>query len=536
LLTDPVPDAGAGKRPAPHARAGDNPVLRSEGGAPPLHAAAARGDAELVEQLLNEAQYINWPGAEAGANALQKLIAAMGPACPLALVQKFIAKGAHINRLDEQGNSALDYARKAGSNAIAELLSSSGACSGEEIQQCIFTVAIIPPVADGLKALLAQQSAQQSRQALDIGRGKARKTPLMETVKWGQAEGALLLLEFGASVDARDSNGDSALTLAAAEGKVPLMLLLLDKGADPDAPNRAGKNALALAATKGSPDAVMVLLLHKESKGTGMAVDAGRRKELAQQAARLAWGEQWRKQKDLGKEMEEAAEKGKLEMVRLLLDLGATGYDSKGTNQPMVDAAGNGHVAVVNMLLDHGIPADARGRYCSPLQKAAARGCLQVCETLLERGVSVNPRVPEDDGTPGTPLHCAACSFANGGPVVQFLLDRGADANLLAPNGDSALEIALRQGSQQSIRLLLDKTAYVGNKQAEHWGKLLLRYMNNFSEPIASDIVQRLIANGADVNHKDQFGMTALYYALDVKGREQIVELLRKHGAKSEYH
>jgi ankyrin repeat protein len=43
--------------------------------------------------------------------------------------------------------------------------------------------------------------------------------------------------------------------------------------------------------------------------------------------------------------------------------------------------------------------------------------------------------------------------------------------------------------------------------------------------------VELLIANGANVNAKDKYYPTPLSIARD-KGSEEIVELLRKHGAK----
>jgi ankyrin repeat protein len=45
------------------------------------------------------------------------------------------------------------------------------------------------------------------------------------------------------------------------------------------------------------------------------------------------------------------------------------------------------------------------------------------------------------------------------------------------------------------------------------------------------EVVELLITKGADVNTKDNQGLTSLWYAKE-RGHEQNVELLRKHGAK----
>jgi uncharacterized protein len=44
-------------------------------------------------------------------------------------------------------------------------------------------------------------------------------------------------------------------------------------------------------------------------------------------------------------------------------------------------------------------------------------------------------------------------------------------------------------------------------------------------------VAELLIAKGADVNVKNQKGLTPLALA-DIMGRDDVVELLKKHGAK----
>ena len=44
------------------------------------------------------------------------------------------------------------------------------------------------------------------------------------------------------------------------------------------------------------------------------------------------------------------------------------------------------------------------------------------------------------------------------------------------------------------------------------------------------DVVELLIANGAEVNAKDRMGKTPLWY-LDEHGEKEIADLLRRHGA-----
>ena len=102
---------------------------------------------------------------------------------------------------------------------------------------------------------------------------------------------------------------------------------------------------------------------------------------------------------------------------------------------------------VVTVLLDHpGLKVDAPNTVDeTPLMMAALRGQLDSTQRLLARGAAVN--------RPGwTPLHYAAS-----GPepkVLTLLLDRGAVVDAPSPNRTTALMMAARYGSEDSVRLL----------------------------------------------------------------------------------
>lgn len=86
----------------------------------------------------------------------------------------------------------------------------------------------------------------------------------------------------------------------------------------------------------------------------------------------------------------------------------------------------------------------------SALMLAAIKGQIEWCERLLQRGAKVNQ--------PGwSPLHYAAS-----GPnprIVELLLGRGAALDARSPNGSTPLMMAARYGSEESVRLLLERGA-----------------------------------------------------------------------------
>lgn len=89
-------------------------------------------------------------------------------------------------------------------------------------------------------------------------------TLLMECAPSGDTEGARFLLENGASVNARDSSGRTALMLAV--GRTEIIHLLLSHGADINACDNAGRTALMYALEFYSSDdleSVTMLLAHR---------------------------------------------------------------------------------------------------------------------------------------------------------------------------------------------------------------------------------------------------------------------------------
>jgi hypothetical protein len=80
-----------------------------------------------------------------------------------------------------------------------------------------------------------------------VDSGPLRWSALHYAVFAGQAEAAALLLDHGADVNARSTNGSSVLMMAVYEGHEPLVKQLLARGADPGVKNDRGEGALEWA-------------------------------------------------------------------------------------------------------------------------------------------------------------------------------------------------------------------------------------------------------------------------------------------------
>lgn len=101
-----------------------------------------------------------------------------------------------------------------------------------------------------------------ARQLLERGAevNHAGWTPLIYAAVHNRTEVARLLLKQGALVNAQAANGTTALMMAVREGHLEMALLLLENGADIDLRNGDGQSALGLAKARDRADIVKLLV------------------------------------------------------------------------------------------------------------------------------------------------------------------------------------------------------------------------------------------------------------------------------------
>jgi ankyrin repeat protein len=280
-----------------------------------------------------------------------------------------------------------------------------------------------------------------------------------------------------------------------------------------------------------------------------------------------------------------------LEMVKLLLDLGANINAGDNENSNVLHCAAiAGSVPIVDFLLGKGMNInvqDANG--LTPLYFAVGRNNEEMTRHLLAKGA--DPAIWTRAGD------CALfASVARNKPrILEILLAGGADINTRAPEGVTALFPALQRGNLDMIKLLLQKgvnpnlgydngmvplhiIASTGNLEV---AKLLLEsgasvaakekdtghtplafavnlgnceiadlLLQRGSDVKATDLktgasllhvaavrgygrmVDLLVRNGADVNAKDNEGKTPLFYAVKY-GNTNIAKALEAKGAKA---
>jgi ankyrin repeat protein len=232
------------------------------------------------------------------------------------------------------------------------------------------------------------------------------------------------LFNAGASRLARDRAGNTALSIAAKMGRLPVVKALLDSAAPGDAAqldraNAEGSTPLIEAASAGRGEVVKWLI--------GVGADVGvvnKRGETALSAA---------------------AFNADAELASLLLAHKArpdtVDVTGKGV---MVYAAARGAAPIVAMLLDAGVDPNARYRAdLTALMWAAghpditrADAALRTVELLLSRGAKVG--LVDDRGRDALMI---AAGLGHGA-IAQALLDAGADRTLRDKTGKSAIDLA----------------------------------------------------------------------------------------------
>eukprot|EP00004_Rigifila_ramosa_P026947 TRINITY_DN8571_c0_g1_i1.p1 TRINITY_DN8571_c0_g1~~TRINITY_DN8571_c0_g1_i1.p1 ORF type:complete len:347 (-),score=48.60 TRINITY_DN8571_c0_g1_i1:16-1056(-) len=140
-----------------------------------------------------------------------------------------------------------------------------------------------------------------------------------------------------------------------------------------------------------------------------------------------------------------AAMNGQTHVVRFFVEQGADilRVDEDGST-PLRAAAMNGQTHVVRFFVEQGAAVDSECIGRTPLQSAAMTGHLGVVRFLLDAGARIDRQ-----GAKGcTALMLATCFSRK--PVIEELLSRGANFQLMSLDGHSALSFA-RQSEDPSI-------------------------------------------------------------------------------------
>jgi len=207
---------------------------------------------------------------------------------------------------------------------------------------------------------------------------------------------------------------------------------------------------------------------------------------------------------------------------------------SSGRNQAsemLLRAAAAGDVPAMRKFIAGGADPNATGAAKrTPLMYASMFGHLEAAKVLIEAGASVNSM--DIDHT--TALRLAVVTGHT--EISSLLLSKGGDPDIQDEEGTTALMDASAMALTEIAASLIARGANV-NRVANDGSTSLLDAVASFAGgpqgTVRNQMLQFLLAHGADVNQPDWSGTTPLMAAA-ARNDSQTVQILLKAGAKPE--
>ena len=209
-------------------------------------------------------------------------------------------------------------------------------------------------------------------------------------------------------------------------------------------------------------------------------------------------------------------------LAKLLLRCGARANSRAGyfNQTPLHGASYYGPLSLVQLLVEKGADVNAiDNEGMSVLMRAVEADNLEIAKFLLQQGAK------QTINTVHHFTNSTALFRAKSAPMVQLLLENGADVTSTDRHGTTVLSNAIRE-DVSLIKLLLKNGVDVNKQDREGKTALLLAVdATHYGGDV--ETVKLLLENGADVNLADNEGNTPLLIA----DKLEVMQLLLAHGA-----
>lgn len=330
---------------------------------------------------------------------------------------------------------------------------------------------------------------------------KHESSALHWAVLWGMTDVVKLLVENGAEINERNYYNESSLLLTALnEKKTEIALYLIEKGADLNFADSKSHKILHTAVENNYADIVRSLLKH--------GYDVNKRDRYQETA------------------LFDAIDKNYTECANILIENSAEiNICNNDGETPLHIAAKNGNIALAEKLIASGATVNICG--VGHLQKPTIEKTYDNSNFVV-----VSMLIPKRDG-PYTkdnmisPL--TAAIIAKKPDMVEFLIKKGADVNLLSQNKLAPIHYAINTFQNDLFDSLISKIVDLKIKSTD--GYNLLLYAAYYDNLYA---VEKLVGLGFKISavSDDLSSETALHIS-EKRGGWYVSKYLRKTGASS---
>ena len=524
----------------------------------PLHMAAAQGNLEVAQTLLQRKVDVNSRsvGDQTPLHLVSKPTFTMGKGNRADFVELLMEYGAEVNSRNLMGATPLHYASSVMDLEVARVLLDCGAY-------------------------------------VDVKDVRGR-TPLLRALEpkyyfdEGRFDIAQLLVERGADVNAQDEEYETPLHSASFHLELGLVQVLLDHGAQAYAENIRGQIPLDRAfdfmySDKYGCETTLILghgadLNARDKDGKTLLHLASSRRDLLNTAVLVARGADANVMDNKGKSpLHRAVEPNhyfnecRFGVVQLLVEQRGASANTRdkdhetllrlacsrlnldsvhiprdhGPNVDVEDCRGQTMLGsvfeeryspedemIVRQLLTHGADMNARDEdHTTPLHLAAHSQYPKSVQVLLDHGAYINARNKSGQTSLHLVIRSRYYSDEFGFGVAQLLLERGADMNARDDDFETPLHLASYHLRLKLVRLLLDHGANVNAEN--NWGRTPLHRVledEHYSDEGGFGVVQLLVEMGADANARDKEHQSPLHLASRLMSLEA-AWLLLKYGA-----
>ena len=265
------------------------------------------------------------------------------------------------------------------------------------------------------------------------------------------------------SVDASDSEGITALHIAAAKGHVDVIQMLIAHHANIESVDSQGLTALHYAVVRGNIEVTQVLM---------GCIDE--------------------KEFDVFRALNLAIAQGHAEIIKMLINDSGFNFDQFKYPTALIIAAQSGHIEATKALMnDCGIDSQQLKPEMA-IDLAARTRNVKMFEVLVSAGVDLNTT---NSDTGRTALHYLA--EAGNSLAVRFLVERGVDVAVQDSDNQTALHYAAYQGHVDVVRLLVDCGVNVAVDEQDSNNQ---RALHLSVEQGHVDVVRELVKAGGVLN------------------------------------